>query len=365
MKKFFKFSTTFLVLLALAFSFNLVPVKAAAVISAVEFVNPENGGYYYTGEIITIKATASGFTQLRADFSDVEGNAHGTNMEASIDNGDGTYTFSHTVINTTAFAAKAIAVMAFEGPVPTVINTDLTVVLNVEPREIMLDQKDAQGNFVSETTVWKDIADVRAAAGLTFDVPGKGKVVFTKALDLTDSSLITFLQGLDSYMQAFVGSLKFDASVVEQMRAAGAQITLYGLPYEKLPLITIDGVEATASDISGISYDAKTGTLVFDAAHFSTFAALTKVTVTSPKIKAKKKTKVAGAGLLLKGTASDYQAKLTIKVNGKTQKKNLKVSKKGKFQYNIKLKKGKNIVKISAKNSIGTSEKTITIYRTK
>ena len=372
MRKIIKIGTIFLIGVFTIFVPGTFVSKAAVAPSVVaSWQNPENGPYYYTGETISVKVTtdSAGYT-VTGDFSGIEGATQGTYTSTAIDNGNGTYSLSHTLLTT----ASSMTSSNCGGPVViTVINpstggytvnTDLVAVINIEPREVMPDQKDVSGNFISETTVWKNILDVRAVTNLTFHIPNKGKVVFTKSLDLTDQGVINFIQKLGTYMDMFAGTLKFDASVAAQMKNAGARIEMYNLPYEALPLILVNGQEATLDEVSGISYNKETKTLIFHAKHFSTFKALTKIDVLSPKIKPKKKIQVAGEGLLLKGKVSDWQAKVQIKVNGKLQKKSVKV-KKGKFEYNIKLKKGKNTVIIYAKNKIGTPQKKLTIYRTK
>jgi len=110
-----------------------------------------------------------------------------------------------------------------------------------------------------------------------------GSVTFASALNLSSGAIQTFLQNLGGYMEAGLGSMKFDATTVAQMKNAGAEIKMYGinaLGYAGIaPIIVKDDAGNILSEgdtnypvLSGISYIAgDNGTLIFNTSHFTQF----------------------------------------------------------------------------------------------
>jgi len=110
-----------------------------------------------------------------------------------------------------------------------------------------------------------------------------GRITFTASLDLTSDATQTFLQNLGTYMEANAGSMKFDATTQAGMKAAGAEIKMYGLNalgYTDItPIIVKDDAGNILSEgdtnyptLSDISYAAGDGgTLIFKTSHFTQF----------------------------------------------------------------------------------------------
>lgn len=127
----------------------------------------------------------------------------------------------------------------------------------------------------------------KAFPGLSFEksVDGVkiGSVTFASELDLSSVAIQTFLQNLGDYMEAGLGSMKFDAATVDQMKNAGAEIKMYGINaigYTGIaPIIVKDDAGNILSEgdinypvLSGISYVAGDGgTLIFSTSHFTQF----------------------------------------------------------------------------------------------
>ncbi|KKR31170.1 MAG: Cell wall binding repeat 2 family protein [Candidatus Gottesmanbacteria bacterium GW2011_GWC2_39_8] len=111
-----------------------------------------------------------------------------------------------------------------------------------------------------------------------------GRITFTATLDLTNGTTQTFLQNLGTYMEANAGSMKFDASTQAEMKAAGAQIKMYGtdeLGYtdDTASIIVKDDEgnilsieDANYPELTDISYSSDDGgTLTFSTDHFTQF----------------------------------------------------------------------------------------------
>ncbi len=125
-----------------------------------------------------------------------------------------------------------------------------------------------------------------SCTGLYFEKAGKGRVTFTKTLDLTAEATIAFLQDLGTKMEAAAGSMKFDARTATALKDAGATITLYGvdaLGFGGVPDIivkddtgvVIDPASADYPVLSSVSYvpgGAAGGTFSFDTSHFTQFS---------------------------------------------------------------------------------------------
>ena len=125
--------------------------------------------------------------------------------------------------------------------------------------------------------------------------------------------------------------------MVPDLRNYGAVLTMYGLNFSETPDIYVDGVLADSSDVGAVTYDPNTGTLTFDASHFSSYRAVTKgskqsvmkitgTTKKSVKYNARKSTfKVKAKGKGLKKSGVPTTCKL-----GFTEATKVSVSKKGK-----------------------------------
>lgn len=118
------------------------------------------------------------------------------------------------------------------------------------------------------------------AGGLYFEKIGQGKIVFEKALNLSDQATVAVLQGLGSAMEMSATHIKFDSDIAEAMKATGAKIYMYGLNtlgYLSTPDIIIKDDDNNVlgrndpTAVESINYDSDAGTLSFSAKHFTQF----------------------------------------------------------------------------------------------
>ncbi|MFA6520648.1 MAG: peptidoglycan-binding protein [Candidatus Paceibacterota bacterium] len=120
---------------------------------------------------------------------------------------------------------------------------------------------------------------VDSTTALYFEKVGKGKIVFTTSLNLSDQATVAVIQSLGTAMEITDGHVKFDSTTAAAMNATGAKIYMYGLDFDSEPNIIvrddngdiIDPEDDNYPDITDISYEA--GTLVFDTSHFTEFDA--------------------------------------------------------------------------------------------
>lgn len=116
---------------------------------------------------------------------------------------------------------------------------------------------------------------------LYFEKSGAGKIVFTDSLNLSDQETVDVLQDLGGAMEMSDGHIAFDSETAQAMTDTGAKIYMYGLDFDSTPNIIVKDDEGTVidledenyPDITDISYDTETGTLNFDASHFTQFDA--------------------------------------------------------------------------------------------
>ncbi|MDO8609234.1 MAG: hypothetical protein Q7R95_01680 [bacterium] len=128
------------------------------------------------------------------------------------------------------------------------------------------------------------IPDLSRAENLYYEKPGYGKITFTATLNMTDSSVVTWMQTLSTKLEMNTkGTVGLDAETVADLKNAGAQLVMYGLTLND-PTISVtktDGSADNSGAVSGLSYDKTLGTLTFTAAHFTTFTASEKSTSSS------------------------------------------------------------------------------------
>lgn len=200
-----------------------------------------------------------------------------------------------------------------------------------------------------ETTDLTAVTDFRAVS-LTVMCPARGKIHFTSTLDFTSSAgmqaLRSIFESLDSDMG---GELGLSDSTIAMLRDAGAELTMYGLPYSSTPDIKYNGGDAS-STASGIVYDTTAKTLTLNAAHFSTYTAVPKVTLSDPT----GSVTVSSAKYTIKGTVSDPGATVTIKVGSTDQGAVTVNSTTGAFEKEVTLASSANTVTVSSSNTIGS-----------
>ncbi|MDO8557449.1 MAG: lamin tail domain-containing protein [Candidatus Jorgensenbacteria bacterium] len=93
------------------------------------------------------------------------------------------------------------------------------------------------------------------STGLYFEKVGKGKIVFTASLNLSDQATVAVLQDLGQKMQMSDGHVKFDSATAQAMNATGARIYLESLPYTVQPPLIVKNDSGTALDQSGLISD--------------------------------------------------------------------------------------------------------------
>ena len=102
-----------------------------------------------------------------------------------------------------------------------------------------------------------------------------GRLTFTNALDLEDTETQTFLQNLGDHLDQGNGRIALDVSTATAFTDKGATLEMYDMPVvvEGNLIVRDDSgtILDTADIVSGFSYDSDTGTVSFDAAHFTQF----------------------------------------------------------------------------------------------
>jgi len=116
---------------------------------------------------------------------------------------------------------------------------------------------------------------------LYFEKSGKGKIVFTDSLNLSDQATVSVLQSLGTAMDMSDGHISFNSTTAAAMSATGATVYMYGLDdlgFIAQPNIIVKNDAGTVIDgtniVSIVSYapgGENSGELSFTAAHFTQF----------------------------------------------------------------------------------------------
>lgn len=122
------------------------------------------------------------------------------------------------------------------------------------------------------SNIW-DMEDWHNVNGLYFMSEGEGRIYFDRTIDFMSYDFQIFMQNLPNLLQFQEGYISLNAEMVPDLRDYGAVLTMYGLDFSETPDIYIDGVLADASALGAV-YDSATGTLTFNASHFSAFRAV-------------------------------------------------------------------------------------------
>ncbi|MEK7542776.1 MAG: lamin tail domain-containing protein [Patescibacteria group bacterium] len=99
------------------------------------------------------------------------------------------------------------------------------------------------------------VTPAATSTGLYFEKVGKGKIVFTASLNLSDQATVGVLQNLGQKMEMSDGHIKFDSATAQAMNATGARIYLESLPYTVQPPLIVKNDNGTALDQSGLISD--------------------------------------------------------------------------------------------------------------
>ncbi|MDI6777994.1 MAG: hypothetical protein QMD77_02280 [Patescibacteria group bacterium] len=124
------------------------------------------------------------------------------------------------------------------------------------------------------SNIW-DMADWHNVSGLYFQSEGEGRIDFDRTLDFMSYRFQIFMQNLPNLLTFQNGYISLNAEMVPELANYGAVLTMYGLDFSETPDIYVDGALVDSSALGAV-YDAATGTLTFNASHFSSFRAVEK-----------------------------------------------------------------------------------------
>ena len=122
-----------------------------------------------------------------------------------------------------------------------------------------------------------ELPNPAAATNLYFERPGYGKIQFAANLDLTDATVITWLQQLGTKLDLTIqNKIGLDADTVKTLIDTQATLTMYNVELEN-PKILVNGGDDSSGIVSNLVYDREAKTLTFTAAHFTTFTAIENI----------------------------------------------------------------------------------------
>lgn len=123
---------------------------------------------------------------------------------------------------------------------------------------------------------------VSTTTALYFEKSGKGKIVFTTSLNLSDQATVAILQDLGQKMELADSHIKFDSATATAMKTTGAKIYMYNLiGFNAMPNLIVKndiGTTIPSSDTDNYptivkSWDNTTKILSFTTNHFTQFDA--------------------------------------------------------------------------------------------
>ena len=190
-----------------------------------------------------------------------------------------------------------------------------------------------------ETTNILNEADWHNIDSLTFD-NARGKIVFGESVDFMSRSFMVFMDTFPDHIQMSENAIRFDASLVEDLRTMGAVITMKNVSNFANPTILVDGEIDNDGVVSAMVYDATNNTLTFNAAHFTTFTAVESSSVVSaPEIN---KTNVR------RFVSKNNKERLRLVVYGRSFEKDVDVKIGSRKPYKIRRDVGKGEDKVEA-----------------
>ena len=131
------------------------------------------------------------------------------------------------------------------------------------------------------TTNLTSQTDYSRTTDLYFEMTDRGRITFLSPINFTDRYALQWMQTLDQKLDLSVpGRISLDATLIRDLADTNAQLTMYGLTLAD-PQIMVDGAADSSGIVSGVTYNRSTGTLVFTAAHFTTFTAVERTTSAS------------------------------------------------------------------------------------
>ena len=171
---------------------------------------------------------------------------------------------------------------------------------------------DMQANMTTDgvTTNLFDQTDWHHVSGLYFEKTGYGRIEFSTEIDFMSRDFMIFIQTFGERMAMQKDEISLDADIVESLRTAGAVLTMYNVSSFSNPEILVDNATDDGSVVSNLTYDSNSQTIVFDAAHFTSFKAVEKGTVDSGK-------KPRITSVEFKKYISDGKEKIKVEIRGK------------------------------------------------
>jgi len=159
------------------------------------------------------------------------------------------------------------------------------------------------------------MSDWHHASGLYFQKAGKGKISFTNTLDFLSYRFFRFMNNFDNMVEMDDGYISVNATMVDDIKNYGAQLTMYGLNLgSDIPDIYVDGQLAGANDVGDITYNATEGSLTFTAKHFSSYRAVAK----GSSVKAMTIKKISNHAKVIRYSA--HKNTFLVKIKGKNLK---------------------------------------------
>lgn len=160
-------------------------------------------------------------------------------------------------------------------------------------------------------------SDWHNVSGLYFEKTGEGRIAFTNDIDFLTYRFFRFMSNFDSMVKMEDGFISLNAAMATDFQNYGAQLTMYGLNFNDIPDIYVNGQKATTSNmqgVSGLSYDSTADTLTFNASHFSSYRAVAK----GSKVKAMALTKLTKKSKTIRYNAA--KSTFRVKVKGRNLK---------------------------------------------
>ncbi|MFA6250786.1 MAG: hypothetical protein WC686_04815 [Candidatus Shapirobacteria bacterium] len=119
-----------------------------------------------------------------------------------------------------------------------------------------------------------EMTDWTRIVGMYFEMPQKGRIDFLSTINFTDRYSLDWLHSIGQNIDmATAGQIGLDADTIQGMVNTHATLTMYGLSLNN-PTILVNNAADSNGIITGVVYNQATGTLTFDAAHFTTFTAV-------------------------------------------------------------------------------------------
>jgi hypothetical protein len=196
--------------------------------------------------------------------------------------------------------------------------------------------------------------DWHHVSNLYFDHPN-GKIEFTQEVDFMSRSFMVFMSEFTERMSIDQNEIGLDADIVVGLKNNAAILTMKNVSDFDIPIILVDGEEDNGGVISGLTYDAVNNTIVFNAAHFTTFKAVDENSLNKPKIDKVKAEKF---------TDKKGKEKIKLTLQGKRFKNNSEVKLGSKKAYKVTKKSNKKIIayfSVSDLQKLGKNKLKITV----